>query len=291
MTAIPAPGTPSAAWSAAIFTILAALAPSAVSAASAASAGEVSVRPGGVVRWPMENLDGCGRDARTWSALAGACWFPIDLLEPEGELEVFAVRAGRRQSAVIRVTSYPYPEQRITLEDSSKVELSAADLARVRREQARVRSLWSLDGPARFELPLGQPLANLGSAGSFGSRRYFNDQARSPHSGADYAAAAGVPVRSVAAGTVRLAADLFFSGQSVFVDHGDGLISMYFHLSSMSVEAGDELERGAVVGRVGQTGRATGPHLHLGLRWRGARVDPSLLLGSPADIPSLGAGG
>lgn len=254
---------------------------------------EVSVRPGAVVRWSIEGVEKCGREARgsiasrTWQAVAGTCWYAIDLLEPAGALEVFAQLDGRRRTAVIRVEEYPYPEQRITLEDSSRVELSTEDLARVRREQSRVRSLWSLDGPARFELPLKPPLRELGSAGSFGSRRYFNDQPRSPHSGADFPAATGDAVLSASAGKVVLAADLFFSGQSVFVDHGGGLISMYFHLSSISVTEGDEVEPGEVVGRVGQTGRTTGPHLHFGLRWRGARVDPSLLLGPAARIPSI----
>jgi len=91
----------------------------------------------------------------------------------------------------------------------------------------------------------------------------------------------------VAPGTVVLASDLFFSGQSVFVDHGDGLVSMYFHLNSMSVAEGEQLESRAVIGAVGETGRTTGPHLHLGFRWRGARVDPSLLLGPRAEIPAL----
>ena len=86
---------------------------------------------------------------------------------------------------------------------------------------------------------------------------------------------------------MALAVDLFFSGQSVFIDHGDGLISMYFHLSEMSVQEGDELAAGDVIGSVGATGRATGPHLHFGVRWRGARVDPTLLLGAPDEVPAL----
>ena len=81
--------------------------------------------------------------------------------------------------------------------------------------------------------------------------------------------------------------EFFFSGRSVFLDHGDGLISMYFHLSRRSVAAGDEVKRGQEIGRVGATGRATGPHLHFGVRWHGARVDPALLLGPPAEIRTL----
>jgi murein DD-endopeptidase MepM/ murein hydrolase activator NlpD len=86
---------------------------------------------------------------------------------------------------------------------------------------------------------------------------------------------------------VVLADDFFFSGGSVFVDHGAGLISMYFHLRELAVEQGSEVRRGEVIGSVGQTGRATGPHLHVGLRWRGARVDPSLLLAPLEQIPTI----
>ncbi len=85
-----------------------------------------------------------------------------------------------------------------------------------------------------------------------------------------------------------MAADLFFSGNSVFVHHGDGLITMYFHLSNLAVEEGDQVERGQKIGLVGATGRATGPHLHFGIRWRGARIDPALLLGEMSALPSPG---
>ena len=253
----------------------------------AGNATEVRARPGSVVRWSGDDSESCGRGTQTWPANADTCWFPIDLLESEGEVTVFRIRAGRREAAKIQVGDYPYAVQRIELEDSSKVDLSHEDLLRVRRDQARVKSLWLLSGPARFRLPLAPPLEEMGPAGSFGSRRFFNGQPRSPHSGADYPAAEGATVFSVAPGTVALVSDLFFSGQSVFVDHGDGLVSMYFHLSSMSVAEGEQLESRAVIGEVGETGRTTGPHLHFGLRWRGARVDPSLLLGPTAEIPEL----
>jgi murein DD-endopeptidase MepM/ murein hydrolase activator NlpD len=94
-------------------------------------------------------------------------------------------------------------------------------------------------------------------------------------------------VLAIADGRVALAADFFFSGGSVFLDHGDGLISMYFHLEEWTVEEGGEVRRGEVIGKVGQTGRATGPHLHMGARWRGARIDPMLLLAPPEQIPTL----
>jgi murein DD-endopeptidase MepM/ murein hydrolase activator NlpD len=178
--------------------------------------------------------------------------------------------------------------QHIELQDDSQVNLSPASLERARRETARVEALWSLRTPRRFTLPLAPPLEKLPAGGRFGSRRFFNGEPRSPHSGADYAAAQGTPVLAVAPGRVVLAADHFFSGKSVFVDHGDGLLSMSFHLSGLAVAEGDEVAAGEILGLVGATGRATGPHLHFGLRWRGARVDPADLLRAPEGLPALG---
>ena len=185
----------------------------------------------------------------------------------------------------MRVGEYPYPVQHITLQDDSHVDLSPEDLARAGRESARIDALWDLDTPRRFTLPLAPPLAHLPAGGRFGSRRVFNGEPRNPHTGADYAAAAGTPVMAVAAGRVVLAEEYFFSGNSVFIDHGDGLISMYFHLSGIAVSAGESVERGEVIGLVGATGRATGPHLHVGLRWHGARIDPAQLLAPVAALP------
>jgi murein DD-endopeptidase MepM/ murein hydrolase activator NlpD len=100
--------------------------------------------------------------------------------------------------------------------------------------------------------------------------------------------AAGTPVAAVADGTVVLADDLFFAGNAVFIDHGDGLITMYFHLRDLKVKAGQDVKQGHSIGVVGSTGRVTGPHLHLGVRWHGARIDPALLLADPAKIPIVG---
>lgn len=253
-----------------------------------AAAAPPEVTPGTVVRWPGEDLRGCRLDARRWPPRAGACWYPIDLLRPAGEeLTLGRDSASGPETMTVRVSDYAYPVQRIRLEDDSRVRLSPADEKRAGVEAERIATLWSLATPSRFELPLAPPLADLPPGGRFGSRRFFNDQPRSPHSGADYAAAAGTPVFAAAAGTVALADDLFFSGQSVFIDHGDGLISMYFHLSRRLVAVGEEVERGGEIGRVGATGRASGPHLHFGLRWRGARIDPALLLGPPEAVARL----
>lgn len=255
--------------------------------APAAASEPPQVAPGTVVSWPGTDLRGCGLDQRRWAPRAGACWYPIDLLRPEGVLTLKRDTGAGAETKTLRISEYPYPVQHIRLEDDSRVNLSAPNQERARVEGERIAALWSLTTPPRFEFPLSAPLADLPAGGRFGSRRFFNDQPRSPHSGADYAVPEGTPVLAAAAGRVALAGDFFFSGESVFVDHGAGLVSMYFHLSRRSVVEGEEVERGQEIGRVGATGRATGPHLHFGVRWRGARVDPSLLLGPPEEIVSL----
>lgn len=182
---------------------------------------------------------------------------------------------------LVRVGDYPYPVQELEVEEKY-VAPPADQLERIERERRAVAALFRLESPRRFELPLAPPLAALPAGGRFGARRVFNGQARSPHSGADYRATRGTPVLAVAPGRVVLADEHYFAGKSVFVDHGDGLVSMSFHLSEFEVEPGSEVQGGDRLGRVGATGRVTGPHLHFGLRWHGARVDPGLLLGAGA---------
>lgn len=244
------------------------------------------VPPGSVVRWPGDGIESCARGEQTWAPLDGACFYPVDMLQGEGTVELVRTRAGQRETVAIRVGAYPYPVQRLTL-PSEKVDLSAESLARVRRESREIAALWGRTGERRFSLPLHPPLDPLPEGGRFGSRRIINDQPKSPHSGADYSADAGQPILAAAAGEVALVGDHFFAGKSVFIDHGDGLISMYFHMSRIDVEQGQMVRRGQVIGAVGSTGRATGPHLHFGLRWRRARVDPALLLSEPVGLPEI----
>jgi murein DD-endopeptidase MepM/ murein hydrolase activator NlpD len=246
-----------------------------------------SVRPGTLVRWPGAGIESCAVGGRRFAALADACYYPVDLLHRAGALTVSRTRAGRRESAVVQVGKFDYPVQELTL-PRGMVELSPADLARVRRENRQIARLWSREGPRRFSLPLQAPLDPLPEGGRFGDRRIINGSPRSPHGGSDFPAPQGAPVVAAADGVVALIGDHFFGGRSVFLDHGDGLITMYLHLSRVLVEQGEEVRRGQEVGKVGATGRATGPHLHFGVRWHGARVDPSLLLGPPDSIPSIG---
>jgi len=191
-----------------------------------------------------------------------------------------AAASGR---AAFSVAAKEYPAQRITLKDSSKVDLSAADLARVEHEMAEIRRLkrhWRTadDIDLDFVVP-----ADGRMTGRFGVRRFFNGEARSPHAGFDIAAARGSPVRANAHGIVLASGDYFFNGRTVFVDHGNGLLSMYCHLDRIDVQAGDVLAKGQRLGLVGASGRATGPHLHWGVVLNGALVDPQLFLSARGD--------
>ncbi len=243
--------------------------------------------PGSVVSWPGEGVERCEFQGRSFEPLAGACLLAVDL-DAQGTLEATRVRAGKSEKLTLEMARYPYPEQRLKIDDESRVNLSEKDEARAARERERLLPLFDLETSRRFELPLSSPLQTLPAGGRFGSRRVINGQPRSPHSGADYAANRGTPILAVADGTVKLAEEHFFSGNSVFIDHGDGLVSMYFHLNELFVAPGQSVTRGAVIGTVGSTGRSTGPHLHLGLRWHGARVDPGPLMKSPASLQRAG---
>lgn len=252
----------------------------------AAAEGPVTqVRPGGVVRWRLDGVTTCTASGRSWQPAGDTCFFPVDLLAT-GSLRLEAARGARVEAVTVRVGEYPYLEQRLTV-DNRMVHLSAADEERVARESAEVAALWPLEGEARFDLPLAAPLVELSEGGRFGARRVFNGEPRSPHAGTDYRAAVGTPVLAAADGRVVLAKGHFFGGNSVYLFHGAGLISVYMHLSSFAVKEGDEAKRGQVIGTVGATGRVTGPHLHFAVRWHGARVDPGLLLAPVADIPEL----
>lgn len=253
--------------------------------AAAAAAGEPEVVPGTVVRWSAPGVTACSLEGRTWAPLDGVCYFPVDLLAT-GTLTFERTRAGRAERLPVRVGRYPYPEQRLEVPEKM-VSLSKEDLARVERENARIALLWPRETAVRFALPLAPPLPPGYSGERFGSRRVFNGQPRSPHNGIDFKVGAGTPVTAPADGVVVLAESHFFAGNSVFVDHGGGLVSMCFHLADLPVRVGQEVRRGEVIGHVGGTGRATGPHLHFGLRWHGARIDPNPLFGPPGRLPSL----
>jgi murein DD-endopeptidase MepM/ murein hydrolase activator NlpD len=241
-----------------------------------------AVRPGALVRWPGPELLSCSLGARAWQPLDGACWYPIDL-EAKGEVELVRRSTGGVASRKVRVADYPYPTQELKVADKY-VSPPKAELERIAAERRRVAALFALETPRRFALPLAAPLATLPTSARFGARRIFNGESRTPHSGADYSAAPGTLVFAPADGRVALAEEQYFAGKAVYLDHGDGLLSMSFHLSELLVATGDQVARGQPIGKVGATGRVTGPHLHFGLRWHGARVDPDLLVGESTAV-------
>jgi hypothetical protein len=255
------------------------------------AAPSVVVAQGGVARWAGLAAEGCGIMGRRFPAVDAVCYFPIDLHAKPGMHEIALYdQDGKQHLGALTVEAVEFPEVAITLPDDTFVNVSEANLKRHREERARVLALFKREiGPVRFSLPLGQPSGTLpASENDFGSRRLFNGIRKSQHTGRDAPVAQGSAVKAVADGVVVLAEEQFFTGNSVFVDHGGGLISMNFHLAELSVASGDEVKRGQALGKVGSTGRSTGPHLHLGMRWVGARVDPFLLLDAPTKLPSIG---
>ncbi|WPC04157.1 peptidoglycan DD-metalloendopeptidase family protein [Pseudomonas benzenivorans] len=210
-------------------------------------------------------------DGQRWIAIVG---LPLSVRPGSQQIEV----DGRTHS--FQVGGRVYAEQRITLKNQQQVTPNPANLKRIERElaeQTRAYRQFSPRQPSNllFDRPVEGPLSS-----PFGLRRFFNGEERNPHSGLDFAAARGTPVRAPAAGRVILLGDYFFNGKTVFVDHGQGLISMFCHLSAIDVKLGDELPRGAVLGKVGATGRATGPHLHWNVSLNDARIDPAIFIGA-----------
>lgn len=274
------------------FRSIAAVAATAVfAAASAYPLLAQTAAPGSLVHWPGEGIERClvGDRAFAPTVVGGepGCLVPVGLTRT-ADVIAERDRKGLRERLHIGLGEYPYSVQRLEIKDRSRVDLSPENLARVQRENALIGKLWGRQGEPRFSLPLGAPLEKMPPGGRFGAKRIINGEPRSPHTGADYAVPQGTPVLAVEDAIVALAGEFFFSGNAVFLDHGNGLISMYFHLHEVFVEQGDEVSRGHVIGAVGSTGRSTGPHLHFGIRWQGERIDPALLLGTTEGIPAVG---
>ncbi|HTE40998.1 MAG TPA: peptidoglycan DD-metalloendopeptidase family protein [Steroidobacteraceae bacterium] len=176
-----------------------------------------------------------------------------------------------------------YRTQHLTIENQRQVTPNAEDLKRIDSEQARSNaalSLHSTDVSAAFSFTLSSPVVGTRSD-SFGFKRIFNGEARNPHSGMDIAASSGTPIVAPADGTVVEVGDFFFNGNTIYIDHGLGLVTMYCHLSKIDVQLNQRVKRGEPLGKVGATGRVTGPHLHFGVTLNRAMVDPNLLLEPP----------
>jgi len=197
-------------------------------------------------------------------------------------VEVRHPAGSRRLSYNVLVMKEKYPLQHLTL-PKGMVDLNEDNLVRVKAEQEQVRSVLGAVSPDRYwNGRFIEPVSGQ-VTGAFGRVRIINGQSRSPHNGEDITAPLGTAVVAANDGIARLTADHFFSGKAVYLDHGLGLYSMYFHLSEVTVKDGEAIKRGQVIGRVGESGRATGPHLHWAIRLNGARVDPYSLVKLPLD--------
>ncbi len=215
-------------------------------------------------------------DGTSWQGLMG-----IDLdvapgphiLSVTGSRRGATVASGRHQLAV---AARQFATRRLSV-DSRFVEPPPAQEARIVEEAARLTALFDGVTPRQWIGPFRTPLA-VAPNSSFGTRSVFNGQPRNPHAGADFRGPTGTPIAAPNAGTVVLAEDLYFTGQTVILDHGLGLYSLYAHLSRTQVARGDVVFAGQRLGLVGATGRVTGPHLHWAVRLNGARVDPMSLV-------------
>lgn len=247
----------------------------------------VTAPAGSLLRVRVQGATLCRYLGESWEPISEDCYFPLDLMaRGRTVLEIAAAPKGRAPGSVTLLLEIRDPEYGVQEVTVSRrfAELSSQDLRRVEEENRRIAELWRVRTPRRYRLPLSPPLNPLPEGGGFGKRRIINGEERLPHSGMDYSAPEGTPVYAVEDGIVLLTGSFFFSGNSIFIDHGDGLISMYFHLHRIAVQEGEKVKRGQRIGEVGSSGRATGPHLHFALRFRGQRVDPRYFL---EEIPPL----
>ena len=190
--------------------------------------------------------------------------------------------APRKVAGSIMVKARTFPVQRLSL-PTSMVDLAPENERRAEAEAARLHALFDTITPERlWRGHFTRPVASDAKAEGFGSRRIINGKPRSPHSGVDFSAPAGTPVVASNRGRVALVVEFFFGGRLVVLDHGEGLYTLYMHLERVDVVEGALVERGSIVGAVGSTGRATGPHLHWAAQLGRARIDPTALLTLPA---------
>jgi murein DD-endopeptidase MepM/ murein hydrolase activator NlpD len=214
--------------------------------------------------------------ARRWRVLVG-----VDLETSPG---TYAVSIEADGSAGVDTAAYKlvvaprtFRTRTLTVDDAY-VNPPATTVERINREAAELNELWAASNPAKlWDGPFIRPVPDPANS-AFGTRSILNGQPRSPHSGADFSSAAGTPIKAPNGGRVVLAGDRYFTGNTVMIDHGLGLFSLFAHLSEMSVKDGAMVRTGDVIGKVGATGRVTGPHLHWSVRLNGARIDPLSLL-------------
>lgn len=258
--------------------------------ALALSAPEHSPRPGGVAIIDLAAAASDGDTApevtfngkRTLVFKHEGHWFAavgVPLSQQPGEATAIVSSGGGAQRDLpFAVEQHEYKEQRLTVK-KSYVDLNQDQLDRVQADRQIIDgALGNFRELAMTGVALESPVDGPRSS-SFGLRRFFNDKPRSPHSGMDIAAAQGVSVASAGPGIITATGDFYFNGNTVFVDHGQGFVTMYCHLSEISVEDGQAVDTGESIGKVGATGRVTGAHLHFGTYLNGTAVDPAIFIG------------
>ncbi len=177
-----------------------------------------------------------------------------------------------------KVRHYKYRTQRLTIPNKNKVNPNKKSMQRIQREYALKKRLQNTYSPKQAHLNFMRPIAGGRDSGRFGLKRILNKQKRNPHSGMDIAAPKGRSVKATESATVLYVGHLFFTGKVVYLDHGNGVLSLYAHLNKINVKKGQKVKRGAIIGKVGSTGRVTGPHLHWSVYLNGNTVDPALFL-------------
>lgn len=227
---------------------------------------------------PQAYLDGqrlmVRRERGEWVALAG---IPLSA-KARSTLQVeIDYGGGRREVRKLPISPWEYRTQRLSV-PADQATLPPEQFERYQKERvhfAQVLSTYTEAGPA--DLALLQPVPGERS-GSFGSRRIINGMPRSPHGGLDISAPEGTPVAAAAVGRVLDAGEYLFLGRTIVLDHGQGLLTLYAHLSAADTAAGETVAAGATIGKVGATGRATGPHLHFSVYLNAVSVDPAIFL-------------
>ncbi|HEB54826.1 MAG TPA: M23 family metallopeptidase [Gammaproteobacteria bacterium] len=216
------------------------------------------------------------RNGKQWEAVVGIS------LSTKARIHKLRIVSANKKTYLreFSVHAKKYKEQHLSIKNKRMVNPNAEDMKRIRHEKkiisaALARWTQQPDVSTRFILPVNGRLSS-----PFGLRRFFNEQPRKPHSGLDIAAKEGTVIKAPADGTVITTGNFFFNGNTVFIDHGQGLITMYCHMSNIRVKAGMKVKQGDVIGKVGMTGRVTGPHLHWGVSLNNARVEPALFLGA-----------
>ena len=244
-----------------------------------------SLVPGGIAIIPLESGDQSGYRFRKKPVLVASIdgrpsavvGLPLNLRAGEHFIE--KSDSGQVSRKYFQVSPKKYTTQHIEIENKRKVNPYASDMKRILEEKKRKQKARDHYSDGNVDIDFLTPLEGT-QTGSFGRRRVFNGQARNPHSGMDIAAPTGTPVLAPSAGTVIEMGDFFFSGNIVYLDHGQGLISLFAHLSEIDVKLGERVQKGQVIGKVGATGRVTGPHLHWSIGLNGTWVDPALFIGT-----------